>query len=204
MYVEHADNIRRRSIQTVLFNVVDILSRLIAPVLSFTCEEIYQEIPNYAKKEQSVFLSGFPKYNEKMENDDLINSFAKLDKIRTEVQKELEKARQNKEIGQNLDAKIEIVLPESINFEIFNKKGEIYKDYLYEIALFFIVSQVKIVEKADDSFIKTDIDGLFVKVGKADGLKCERCWTYSTEIGKDEEYKDACPRCISVLKKHNH
>ncbi len=200
MYVEHANNIRRRSIQTVLFNVIDILSRLIAPVLSFTCEEIYQEIPNYSKKELSVFLSGFPKYDEKMENDDLLNSFAKLDKIRTEVQKELEKARQNKEIGQNLDAKIEIVLPESINFEIFNKKGDVYKDYLYEIALFFIVSQVKIVEKADDSFIKTEVEGLFIKVGKADGLKCERCWTYSTEIGKDEEYIDACPRCISVLK----
>jgi len=200
LYVEAPDNPRRRSIQTVLFNIAYSMARLLAPVMSFTAEEIYQAIPNFSDKKESVFLEELPAFDKNLYNEDLMNKIAELRKVKDEVQKELEKMRKEKIIGQNLDAQVEILMPENMNFDILLQKGDMFNEYLSEIALFLIVSDVKLVEKAEDDFIDTEIEGLKIRVAKADGEKCERCWTWHKDTGKDSEFENTCPRCAAVLR----
>jgi isoleucyl-tRNA synthetase len=200
LYVEAPDSPRRRSIQSVLFNITHNMAVLLAPIMSFTAEEIYQDIPNLDSKKESVFLATLPQFNENIQNKELLAQIANLIKVREEIQRELEKMRRDKIIGQNLDAKVEILLPKEINFDIFLQKGPQFNEYLSEVALFLIVSDAKIVESADETFTKTEIPGLKIKVAKADGAKCERCWTWHVDTNKDPEFEDTCPRCASVMK----
>ncbi len=199
LYADRVDGARRRSIQTVLFYIVDTLSRVLAPILSFTAEEIYGETPNYKDKKESVFLAGFPEIHKDWIDNNLMKQIDSFSEIRDAIQKELEKARRDKIIGQNLDAKVELFSNSKYDFSVFNETGSVYRDFDFEIASYFIVSQFKVVDSKGDDFVETDVKDLFVKVGKADGGKCERCWTYSTKLGTLENHPDLCPRCSEVI-----
>ncbi len=199
LYVEGADSLRRRSIQTVLFSIVRDISKLLAPVMSFTSEEIYQVLPAFNDKKESVFLDELPKYDSSLENEETLEEISKLRKVRDAVQKELEKMRKDKLIGQNLDAKVEILFPEGYSTKVLEGTTDVFSKFLSEFGLFLIVSDVKIVDSADDSFVDTDIEGLKIKVAKADGAKCERCWTWSVTVGKNEIHPTCCERCASVV-----
>lgn len=197
LYTEGTSSIERRSAQTVMTEILVTLTKMIAPILSFTAEEIWETLPEVLKDRESVLLTDWYKENDEYLNPEIENKWVEIIKVRKEANKSLEKARQGKDriIGNSLDAK---VMLHSTDAEI--QKFLVENREKLEIAL--IVSEVEVVENIDETFTKgEEATDLYIKVLHAEGEKCERCWKYSKEIGKDPEHPTLCPRCASVLKK---
>lgn len=197
LYTEGTNSIERRSAQTVMTEILLTLTKMIAPILSFTAEEIWETLPEVLKDRESVLLTDWYKENDEYLNPEIENKWVEIIKVRKEANKSLEKARQGKDriIGNSLDAK---VMLHSTDAEI--QKFLVENREKLELAL--IVSEVEIVENIDETFTKgEEATDLYIKVLHAEGEKCERCWKYSKEIGKDPEHPTLCPRCTSVLKK---
>ena len=196
LYTEGTNSIERRAAQTVMTEILVTLTKMIAPILSFTSEEIWETLPEVLKDSESVLLTDWYEENDQYLNPEIENKWVEIIKVRKEVNKILEKARQgeNRIIGNSLDAK---VILHSTNAEV--QKFLIENREKLELAL--IVSEVEVAENKDDTFVNgEEAQDIYIKVLHADGEKCERCWKYSTEIGKDSEYPTLCPRCASVLK----
>lgn len=192
LYCDGKDSKSRRAVQTVLYETCDTLAKLLAPILSFTAEEIFRYL---STGKTSIFLETMPKVNYDYLNHELANEFDKIIQIRDEVLKALEKSRKEKLIGHSLDAKVIISLPNDSEFNnVINK-------YQTQLTNIFIVSQVEIVDKLENDTITSEsIPGLKIKVEKAAGNKCSRCWNYSITVGTDSQYPDICSRCVSVIK----
>ena len=190
LYCEKDDSLDRRSAQTVMAEALRVLVRIIAPVLSFTAEEIWERIPAGVKEEESVLLSKWVEFNESHKNEELATKWKKIAEIRKEVNRKLEEARQTGLIGHSLDARVKLNITNDEYKFIFDKEAN-------EIADIFIVSQVeRVLEEANNS----EIEGISIYIEKADGEKCERCWKYDTKVGQDPIHTDVCPRCAAVLK----
>jgi len=193
LYCESRNSKKRRSAQTAIYRILYGLTTLIAPILSFTAEEVYSYLPN--REKESVFLEEFPSICEDLDKE-LLERWETLIKVKSIVNKALEKARNNKMIGHSLEALVTIYVD-----------GELRKfleDYKEQLPYIFITSGVEIKQLAaapscavyDEELIK----GLKVKIKKAEGNKCERCWMYSISVGRDEKYPDVCERCAKVLR----
>lgn len=197
LYTFKKDSKERRASQWVLLQILLDLTRLMAPILSFTSEEIWQALRDMGIKgdlPESVFLSEFPSIKENFQDSELEDSWKRLIKIRDEANKAMEIKRKEKFIGNSLEAKLIFYLPKD-ELDLLSK----YKDFLPYL---FIVSEVEInlsTEKILDSFESTEISGLFIKVSKASGQKCQRCWNWSTTVGKFEDYPDICERCHRAI-----
>ncbi|GAB6184295.1 isoleucine--tRNA ligase [Thermodesulfovibrio hydrogeniphilus] len=183
LYTFKKNSPERMAAQWVLYNIAESLIKLIAPILSFTAEEAWQHLPY--KKAESVFLSEMPEIKEDYIDGELEKRWEKLIEIRDEVNKALEVKRQEKFIGNSLEAKIILNVNEVLN--------EFLKPYLDFLPTLFIVSQteVKVADVGEKEFT--------VEVEKAEGQKCQRCWNYSPMVG-NLEISDVCPRCYHVLK----
>ena len=189
LYCEGPKSLERRSAQTVLTEVLKVLVRIISPVLSFTAEEIWERIPASLKDEESVHLASWIDPNSAYKNEELAKKWEKIAHLRKEVNKKIEAQRQEGLIGHSLDARVLL--------NITNDDYSFLKDYTEdEVSDLFIVSQTKFV---DDELENSEIEGISIGVTKALGKKCERCWKYSEEVGKDERYPDVDPRCAKVL-----
>ena len=182
----------RRAAQTVLWTIGETLVRLLAPIMSFTCDEIWQQLPTVVERPESVHLDQFwsreqiaSKLFTVSEWENLDNEWIKLHEVRSVVLKSLEEARNNKQIGGSLEAQVKLSAPESI-FPVLDR-------HRAELRYLFIVSQVNLVPASGNG-------GLTVEVSKAAGHKCERCWNYSTEVGEDAKYPTVCERCAPVLR----
>ena len=192
LYTEKEDSRARRSAQTVMNEVLLCLVKMISPILSFTAEEIWGRLPEQDKDAESVHLTKWFEFNDKYLNKELEDKWATVIKLRKSVNKYLEKARQgeNRIIGNALDAKV-----------ILNTSDEELKTFINSnrelLEMVFIVSQLEYSDVADDGFVADDEMELKVKVLHAEGVKCERCWKYSTEIDSETSL---CPRCAKVLK----
>ena len=156
-----------------------------APILPFTSEEAWEAMPGYGGKEESIHLELFPSFVEKWQEDESFREWEELISIREKVLKELERAREEKLIGNSLEAAVTLDVPASLE-SLLNKhkKG---------LASLFIVSAVHFVP-AEDREIK-------VKVTKAEGEKCQRCWSYSPYVGGSFKYPLFCKRCEEVISK---
>ena len=197
LYTEGTNSIERRSAQTVMTEILVTLTKMIAPILSFTAEEIWETLPEVLKDKESVLLTDWYKENDEYLNPEIENKWVEIIKVRKEANKSLEKARQGKDriIGNSLDAKVMLhsTDAETQKFLVENRE---------KLELALIVSEVEIVENIDETFTKgEEATDLYIKVLHAEGEKCERCWKYSKELGKDPEHPTLCPRCTSVLKK---
>lgn len=195
LYAEKADSKERRAAQTVMSEILVTLTKMVAPILSFTAEEIWETLPETLKDSESVLLTDWYVNNDQYLSDELDVKWEEIIKLRKDVNKTLELARQgeNKIIGNSLDAKV-ILNTNSVELREFLQAN---KDILEEV---FIVSQLVIAYEKDDLFVKgEEQEDLFVKVEHADGEKCERCWKYSTELGSNPEHPTVCPRCTSAL-----
>ena len=193
VYVEKKDSRARRSAQTAMYLILSGMTRLIAPMLSFTAEEIWQAMPHSANDvKESVFLNDMPAYEEKLAFSDITEHWNKLFELRDDVMKALELARASKLIGKSLDAKITIYTNNEEQLALLDS----FKD---ELATVFIVSSANVVkgEAADGAFAET-VSGISVLVEKADGCKCDRCWSYSTK-GEQTEDGFICERCKNIL-----
>jgi isoleucyl-tRNA synthetase len=192
LYTFKKDSALRRSSQIVLYNVLISITKMIAPILSFTAEEIWSHLPG--KKEESVFLSTFPEVDERFINPELEETWKRLIRIRDEVNKALEIKRKEKYIGNSLEAGV-ILLTEKE--EIINLL-ERYRDFLPTL---FIVSSVEVnpPNPEGDVYESEEITGLRICVTKAKGSKCQRCWNWDESVGTYNEYPDVCTKCYQVL-----
>ena len=189
LYVEKADSAARRSAQTAIYKILDALTLMIAPILAFTAEEIWEYMPHTADKNtQSIMFNDMPKTDIIANDDALKMRYTELETIREDIKKALEIARNNKVIGASLEAKIDIYAEN--DFDVLDS----FKD---ELAEMFIVSAVE-VHNAEGGEFKGERVG--VTVAHADGEKCERCWSYSHTVGTDAEHPTLCKRCAEILK----
>jgi isoleucyl-tRNA synthetase len=193
LYTQAPKSVGRRSAQTALWQLGEALVRLLAPVMSFTADEIWTYLPG-AGRSESVHLEHFPAPTDLtgtlptgFDAAALKSDWQTLLLVRDEALKALEAARNEKRIGGSLEAEIRLGAPGS-----FHPVLERYQDQLRYL---FIVSNV-VLEKAPASNGGT---GLTFEVSKAPGQKCERCWNYSTHVGEDKTYPTVCERCSAVL-----
>lgn len=192
LYVEGKTSKERRSAQTAMYIILSKLVRILAPITAFTAEEIWKYMP---KKENentfSIMLEDYPKYDEKLYNKKLDDKFKKIIEIKELVSKKLEEAREEKLIGQTLEAKVII----SANKE--NKLYQIIENNKNLIEDVLIVSELEL--KEDSSIEKEELS---VNISRAEGEKCERCWKYTKDVGIDKENPTICKRCSEVLRKY--
>jgi isoleucyl-tRNA synthetase len=178
LYIRAPKSLERRSAQTALYKIADTLCRLLAPVLVFTSDEAWENLPGAS--DVSVHMAEFPKADEG-DNNALITAWERLFAIRDEVLKALEEARNAKQIGSSLEAKVVLTVDSDTTRFLL--------DYHAELRYIFIVSQVEVHEG----------NALKVEIKKADGQKCERCWNYSARVGEFERYPTVCERCAEAL-----
>jgi len=182
----------RRSAQTAVWLIGETLVRLLAPITSFTCEEVWQYLPKMADRSQSVHLARFPATadilgNAAAEDNKQKQDWTTLHAVRDQVLKALEEARNSKLIGGSLEAQVKLTAADPIY--------SVLARYREELRYIFIVSAVNL-EKAASGDGAASVK---LEVSKAEGQKCSRCWNYSTHVGEDKEYPTVCERCSKVL-----
>lgn len=177
----------RRSGQTAIWRLSYALVRLLAPILTFTSEEVWDHLVKPEGAPESVHLALFPEPEELTAGLDdshrqRASNWDRLLEVRDAVLKRLEEARQEKAIGAPLEARVHL-----------RADGDLYPllaDYLPELPALFIVSQVTVEQKAGE---------LEIQVDRALGRKCERCWKYSPEVGSDPDWPTICPACVEAV-----
>ena len=186
LYIEEKDSHKRRSMQTVLYQILVDMTKLLAPILVHTAEEVWSHTPHV--KEESVHLADMP---EVVEVDrELLDKWNTLMDLRDDVNRALEQARNEKVIGKSLEAKVVIGNNESF------KAAEFLQEF-NDLQQLFIVSQVEVVDSVENGETYKYGD---IRIEHAEGEKCERCWNYSDELGSVGELDHLCPRCQEVVK----
>jgi isoleucyl-tRNA synthetase len=194
LYISAPKSRARRSAQTAIWRIGETLVRLLAPIMSFTCEEIWPYLPKVAAREESVHLAQFPANAEilggagsAVTDSKSDADWATLRSVRDEVLKALEEARANKLIGTGLEAQVAIAASDPVY--------SVLQRYAGQLRYLFIVSAVTLTQGPGNG-----TGGLHIEVKKADGAKCDRCWNYSIHVGEDKTYPTVCERCSAVLK----
>ena len=204
LYISEPDAQRRRSCQTVLAIALENLARAIAPVLSHMAEDIWQSLP-YETEHQSVFASGWMRLEDQWQNPDLASQWVALREIRQEVNKVLEQARVEKEIGSSLESKVLLYVSDTDlrqQLAAMNPATGKGSNNVDELRYLFLASQVELLDapkNLDELKYQFQSETLGVGVVKADGEKCDRCWNYSTYVGQSEKHALLCDRCDSII-----
>ena len=193
LYTSPPDSRARKSAQTVMFTILDTLVKLMAPILPFTAEEIWQYMPQQPGRPESVHLTLLPEENSAHDNPELARKWQVLLTVRSEVTKALETARNNKLIGHPLDAFVTISAGEDLYPAL--------KPYTADLKSIFIVSKVELVraDALEDAFESQEVEGLRIRVEVAPGEKCERCWVHDTTVGDHTGHPTICDRCHQAL-----
>ncbi len=184
LYVEKADSESRRAAQTVIYSILRTLTLYLAPVLSFTAEEIWSYMPLSSNDDPaSVFFNQLPEKSGVVADAEFMDRWEKIDKLRDIVNKALEEARAKKLIGKSLEAKVTLKCGRDCYDFVKSVEGELVSA--------FIVSAVEVE--------KSEFDGVEVEVEVAPGQKCERCWTHNDTVGKCAEHPTLCARCAKIV-----
>lgn len=178
LYVTRRTGSLRRSAQTVLYEIVSTLCKLMAPILSFLAEETYSFTLGHPL--ESIFIEKFPTTKKEWANPDILKTFETFIKIRSEVLKNLEELRKNKTIGSGLEAQV-LISAEKEEYDVLKKLEKNLPD-------FFIVSQVTLKNGP-----------LAIEVKRTEGEKCVRCWTYSQKLNSSPRFPGICPKCVDAL-----
>jgi isoleucyl-tRNA synthetase len=196
LYTSGASSLKRRSAQTVLYAIVDGLARMLAPVLSFTADEIFNFMPKRSadKEACAVHLLSWPKADRSWINAPAEEKFARFIELRPFILKKLEEKRAEGAIGASLEAKVII--------QTFAERDAAYFAALAaELPTLLIVSEVEV--QALDKTLKpagTGAAAINVLIEKAGGVKCPRCWNYKKDIGVDADHPEVCGRCARAVK----
>jgi isoleucyl-tRNA synthetase len=197
LYCEGRESQERRAAQTALYEILQALTCLMAPILSFTAEEIWNHLPG--EKADSVHLARLPEPEEAFVNDALAGEYDELLRIRGEAAKAIEAARNAKRIGGTTEAKLEIQAPDKERALLERWMGGRERD----LADFFLVAKIDLAEVAaggDGVFESQDVPGLRVRVTHEERWeKCARCWIHRGDVGKRKGFPGACGRCADVL-----
>ena len=183
----------RRSAQTALWRIAETVCRLMAPILCFTSEEIWGELGKLKSRCGSIHLAEFLSVADIREDADLEGRWDRLLSLRQEVQKALELAREAKLIGNSLEGKVILGAGPPL--------AGLLQTYHSQLPMIFIVSQVdlRIAETGERSEGNASPR---IEIQRAEGGKCERCWNYSTDVGKEGEFPRLCGRCIGPVREY--
>ena len=194
VYAEAADSKARRSAQTAMYHIVSAMTRIMAPLLAFTSEEIWQAMPHTASDvKESVFLNEMPVYDTALAFPEITARYNALFELRESVMKALELARAEKRIGKSLDAKVTVYTEDENAYALLTS-------FASELPTLFIVSQVALVKGAAPAEAVVEEESVIgVAVAAAEGEKCDRCWNYAVDAFHDDEGGCLCPRCRAVL-----
>ena len=193
LYTSPAASIERRSAQTALYRIADNLARLMAPIMVFTAEEIWQHLPEFAGKVESIHLALFPEAEERLRDAELAERWRIIKLVRGEVTRALETARAQKTIGHSLDAAVTVGVDDALYAQI-----EPYKD---ELRAIFIVSQAELVRGVlPGAHHLSEDNSISVRIGSAKGEKCARCWVYDPAVGQHSDHPSICSRCYAALR----
>ena len=188
----------RRSAQSAMYIILSAVARMIAPILSFTAEEIWKHMPHGAADDkESIFFNQMPEKLDVSADDAFTAKWDMIYSVRSSVTKALEMKRAEKFIGASLEAKVTL----HADSEALYSKLSAVEDTL---AAVFIVSAASVVNNGDGEFKCEDpaFEGkLSFSVEKADGAKCERCWCYSETVGEDHDHPTLCKRCVEQVTK---
>ncbi len=192
LYTSAPSSPGRRSAQTALARILDMLCRLMAPVLSFTAEEIWRHRPGAGKEASSIHWQEFPAPVPLKDEPGLLERWEKLGRVREEVLKILEIARTDQRIGNSLEARVVLDAPGDLRKLLEECRGE--------LASLFIVSQVELGGIGTAAHSSAELPGLKIEVRRAAGEKCERCWNFKEDRGADPGYPGLCARCAAVVR----
>jgi len=200
LYTAPAKSTRRRAAQSTLYRIADALVRAVAPLMCFTAEEVWSHLPAHAdggQREASIHLAKFvspQQLRESIPEKHLtgLENWPRLIAVRDEVLKALEAARNEKLIGSPLDAKVVLAADGAL--------ASLLQEYRAILPTLFIVSQVELRTDSGAGAVETQLPELKVRIEKAAGRKCERCWNYSERVGEDTRYPTVCERCSAALK----
>ncbi|MFC1892174.1 isoleucine--tRNA ligase, partial [Thermodesulfobacteriota bacterium] len=192
LYVSAKDSASRRSSQTAMNEILNVLVRLMAPVLAFTSDEIWQFMKD-TNDIPSVHADLFIQLPDEYLNPGLAQTWSEIINVRKEVTKSLEIARREKQIGHSLDAAVTLGLSDKLMTLLLP-----YKEDLRSI---LIVSSVELLAEKDmsDGQPNEEIKGLSIKVGASEDTKCERCWVHDSTVGDYDNHPTICKRCLDSL-----
>jgi len=188
-------NHARRSAQTALYRIADALARMLATILVFTADEIWENLPDDSSRLAAVHLAELPKANGQRDAE-LMTRWKVIFQVREEVFRELEGKRVAGLIGSSLEARVKLRL----NWEYYDLLRP-YQDN-DELRYIFIVSQTGLFQadmRPNDGGSSGELPLILVEVERAEGEKCDRCWNYSTHVGESASYPNVCERCVAAL-----
>ncbi|HSY59713.1 MAG TPA: class I tRNA ligase family protein, partial [Terriglobales bacterium] len=181
--------------QTAIYRIASVLLRLIAPTTVFTAEEVWKHMPKRAGEPESIHMTVFPAANDLTNALDEKRSadWDRLLAVREEVLKALEPERAAKTISSGLEARITLSAKPDL--------AALLKQHAASLPGFFIVSQVEVPDagNADEGVPAAGVEGLRIRVERAHGTKCQRCWNYSTHVGEFADDPRICERCAAAL-----
>jgi len=191
-YTTREDSLARRSTQTALYHIVEILSRLVAPILSFTAEEIWSSIPG--ERSESVLLSQFSDGLALLpEATDMNDAYwGQVMLVKTAVNKELEKQRSEKLIGSALSAEVTLFCSDELAVLLSRLEDEL------RFALMVSQAQIQPIAQGDEA-AATEVAGLRVQISASEGVKCVRCWHHRADVGSQSEHPELCARCVENI-----
>ena len=197
VYVNGATSLKRRSAQTALYHMLLMIMGDMAPILSFTAEEIFQHLPRAMRPAGStVFAMRVPEIEESLLTEDEEAVWNLVFAVRGDVTRAIEPLRQSKALGHSLDARVTVHATDEA-FEALSGVAADLRDV-------FIVSQAQVTDApAPAEAVRGEVEGVAVTIAKALGEKCARCWIYDENLGTDPAHPQACPRCTQVLKEYH-
>jgi len=188
-YTAKADSLARRSAQTAMYHVIEALTRWLAPIISYTADEIWQFIPG--ERNESVFLETWYEGLVKLDDNAVMNRdfWQKIMSVRAAVSKELEKSRAKGDIGSSLNAEIELYCNPELFDTLIQLSGELH--------FIFITSNASVIadQFAPDDAIQTELEGVKLKVIVSEYKKCVRCWHQRYDVGEHAAHPELCGRC---------
>ena len=189
-YTAKSDGLARRSAQTAMYHVIEALTRWLAPIISYTADEIWQYIPG--NRSESVFLETWYEGLVKLDENTLMNRefWQKVMSVRTAVSKELEKSRGKGDIGSSLNAEVELYCNDELYEALNQLSGELH--------FIFITSNASVMadQFAPDDALQTELEGVKLKVIVSEHKKCVRCWHHRYDVGEHLEHPELCVRCV--------
>ncbi|MGZ5053719.1 MAG: isoleucine--tRNA ligase [Methylobacter sp.] len=189
-YTAKADGLARRSAQTAMYHVLEALTRWLAPIISYTADEIWQYMPG--QRSESVFLETWYQGLVKLDDDAALNRefWQKVMTVRAAVGKELEKSRAKGDIGSSLNAELDLFC----NAEFY----DILSQLSDELRFIFITSSASVMpeQSAPEEAIQTEVEGVKLKVVVSEHEKCVRCWHQRPDVGQHPEHPELCGRCV--------
>jgi isoleucyl-tRNA synthetase len=189
-YTTQTNSLARRSTQTAMFHIIEALVRWIAPILSFTADEIWQYIPG--KRNESVFLNTWYTGLFAVSQDDIMNQeyWATIQQVRNAVNKELEKLRNEGKLGAPLEADVQLYCEPDLKIKLDALQNEL------RFVLITSKANVQLLNSHRHNIVETDVKGLWLQVSPLSVAKCERCWHRSADIGSNTAHPTLCARCV--------